>query len=317
MVAVVIHSRAESSSSESESRGLVIDFDNAASLRAKEKRFPAEVNRNFYVVRIRAREIDAHARHHTQGTPGFAARSVSAASPLSTTAFVPMPTLRGKTKRLYIQAYSQEAYDRYNDTDLTWHGVPRELREDSTDYSHEPRHDAESVFWSLVYVLMKAPALNGAGPEDSLSDHARFTWRRLRGQGMPNLARLGGKVVDSRDVLLAYTEEDWANALAPGLAPVAPLLAKLAAQIQPEYALLQECPRKEHLHEAMRRLLLDHILTMEHPLVFPSKVRPIPLNSPAIDVLRDDCGYWPAHLLHLRPARNTIKLPGRRTALAN
>ncbi len=52
----------------------------------------------------------------------------------------------------------------------------------------------------------------------------------------------------------------------PRLAPISFMLAEMAGQINPEYGYLSPPPAKDHLHEAMRRLLLEQIVEMEDPI---------------------------------------------------
>ena len=40
-------------------------------------------------------------------------------------------------------------------------------------------------------------------------------------------------------------------------------MQQLSLQVQPEYGLLNPPPAEDHLHEAFRRILLNHILSME------------------------------------------------------
>ncbi len=52
------------------------------------------------------------------------------------------------------------------------------------------------------------------------------------------------------------------SALDPKLAFLGQMLVRMAAQIRPEYGYLSPPPPKDHLHESMRRLLLEQILEM-------------------------------------------------------
>lgn len=213
-----------------------------------------------------------------------------------------MPELSGKAKELYLEAYSQDTYDQYTDSNDTWHGVPRTLQQEvkNTQYRHQPRHDVESWFWSLVSILLLALPKKSTQKdqrEGRPNERAQFTWGRQRGQRM-GPADKDEIPLDSRDVLLAYTEDDWAQALHPVLAPtLAPLLTQLAQQIRPEYALLTNAPHQEHLHEAVRRILLRHLAIMEDPLpLTPRQCRDLNCDVKTIHVCSEDTTSWPEHL---------------------
>lgn len=216
-----------------------------------------------------------------------------------------MPTLIGEAKDRYVEAYSQDEYDLYTDNEDTFHGVPRIHKTDVKDikYLHRPDHDVETTFWSMIYASMQL-----SGPEDqkddcghgkhvdqSLSDHARFTWSRIHGHYIRWADRDADKLPkDSRDVLLVYTEEDWREALHPAVACLAPLFVQMARQIYPEYGLLATPPPQEHLHEAMRRLLLAHIMSMGDPVPLdPKNPRVMPLKLAPMNL--DDTREWRSH----------------------
>ncbi|KAF7796481.1 hypothetical protein EIP86_007658 [Pleurotus ostreatoroseus] len=290
-----------------ESKGLIIDFDHATSLRRAERRFRTIAD-----------------LEQCTGTPRFLARSSSLCAHLRTTRFRPMPVLIGEAKDRYVEAYSQDEYDLYTDNEDTWHGVPRVHKTDVKDinYLHRPDHDVETTFWSMIYASMQL-----SGPEDqkddcghgkhvdeSLSDHASFTWSRIHGHAIHFASRCENELPkDSRDVLLVYTEEDWREALHPAVACLAPLFVQMAHQIYPEYGLLETPPPQEHLHEAMRRLLLAHIVSMEDPVPLdPREPRAMPLKFTRIDP--DDTSKWRSHWIPPReeelapPSTSRLKL---------
>ncbi|THG94388.1 hypothetical protein EW026_g7076 [Hermanssonia centrifuga] len=220
------------------SRGLIIDFDNSASLLDKERRYKADQDLTCCV-------------------------------------------LTGLAKSLYVQAYSQQSYDLYADSEGQCHSVPDTLKtkDQCSEYAHRPDHDVESIFWSLIYVLLQLQPLDGEDSNVSgLSEDALLAWKHLHGHRV-EAATKTSLSIDTRDVLFEFCAGDWNKALHPGLSSLAPLLAKMSLQVWPEYGLLAESPPREHLHEAMRRLLLQHIVDMDDPIPLnPRNRRPVPRN---------------------------------------
>jgi len=167
-----------------------------------------------------------------------------------------MPELRGKAKELYIEAHGQSVYDSYSDTAGTSHGGHlRRLDQPPGLFLHRPDHDIESVFWTLLSSVLRVYPSDG--PLET-NTSPRF---------QAAIKNLDSHVIDcteddSRLTFTSWEEEDFHAALHPRLTTLAPMLQQMALQIQPEYAYLLPSPRMEHLHEAMRRLLLQQIVDM-------------------------------------------------------
>lgn len=68
---------------------------------------------------------------------------------------------------------------------------------------------------------------------------------------------------DSRWYILTQLEAFWEEIPHPKLSPVVDMIVKLAIQVRPEYGFLHPPPKKDYLHEAFRRILLEQILAME------------------------------------------------------
>lgn len=208
-----------------------------------------------------------------------------------------MPELSGRAKECYVAAYSEAVYNSYSDDDTTFHGVRKTHKDDRRrcDFKHRADHDVESEFWSLAYTSMQLCPLDGDDEDElELSEHAKFAWARVRGHRAVPAVDEDIVPVDTRDVLLAFTEDDWRAALHPGLATLAPLFTALARQIRPEYALLATPPVDDHLHEAVRRLLLEHLVAMDDPIALhPEKRRKVAWDVGEIDV--EDMSGWPEH----------------------
>ncbi len=206
----------------------------------------------------------------SKGTPTFIARSVSAGRPLAAadmaSSFRRMPTLSGDAKAAYVRAYKEDTYNMYCDTHDTIHGStppPGSAKLPPFEFCHRPDHDVESIFWVLLFTLLRAQPYDAT--EDVDLELFWTTNQCLLDHVIQSKARF-----DTRDSLLTFSEETMAEALNSKLAPLSGMLADMAAQVRPEYGYLSPSPRKDHLHEAMRRLLLQQIVGMKDDI----KLRP-------------------------------------------
>lgn len=208
-----------------------------------------------------------------QGTPIFISRSVSLGKTLGCLShniqFQPIPILRGEAKKKYIAAYGAQMYNEWCDEGGKMHGgEPPEAADEDADlpFTHKPCHDVESIYWTLMYTLVKArPA--GSPSEDSLPEGVDMV-NSLVGQHS-----IQGQSDEERDdmkrsLFLLTPSVMLDRTLHPMLkkSGLGDLLQKLAQQIAPEYAYLDPPPPVDHLHEAFRRILLETIVDIElHP----------------------------------------------------
>ncbi|KAJ8516433.1 hypothetical protein ONZ45_g6258 [Pleurotus djamor] len=230
------------------SEALIIDLDNACKCN-------------------RGRRDKHNPLHARTGTPKYIARSVAAGELLHCNIlFAEMPQLPEDVAELYNAAYSpaNEALRAFQDDDTTHRGNvnmkrcraydnnPSTLRR---DFEHQPRHDAESVFWCILSFLLRALPTTAKGPEDDVNN-AKFNaiWKCFLDHSIPEDSES-----DTRCGLL-LKHQDWKKALHTDLSFVADLLDDLVKQVRPEYALLEPEPEQFNLHEAMQRLLLKYIV---------------------------------------------------------
>ena len=173
-----------------------------------------------------------------------------------------MPELEDEAKRLYEDSYGPGTYADYCDKNDTAHGrtVPETFSE--MEFGHRPDHDVESIYWVLLATLLRAE------PRDPLPDPNLTTYWKLYNIFLTHTIERGAPW-DSRSLLLGLTDNTIRLALDPRLSSLAPMLTEMAQQVRPEYAYLQ--PSQEHLHEAMRRLLLRQIVEMGEDAI-PLKV---------------------------------------------
>lgn len=190
-----------------------------------------------------------------------------------------MPELFPAAKKLYVEAWGEEVYDRYKD-DVSvnrWHGgvhkfpthIPnkraptrrrfRDAQErkkaapPEIPFAHQPYHDVESVGWSLVVISLGLCPLGQSDLKRTEPDVLMHIWETFQSHRI-------GHSHDLRDNL-SWDEGFVQRALHPGLFDLAGLITDILRQIRPEYAVLEDAPR-DHLHEVFRRLLLDFIVDM-------------------------------------------------------
>ena len=140
-------------------------------------------------------------------------------------------------------------------------------------FHHRPDHDVESFFWVLLAILLRAKPNNSN--RDPRRKHFWDAYNMFLRHSIEE-----GKDTDSRSELLSYGVRAFAKALHPKLQDLAPMLAKMAEQIFPEYGFMDPPPALDHLHEAMRRLLLEQIVKMQ------KANNPIPLTAGSLRPLR-------------------------------
>ncbi|KAJ8494401.1 hypothetical protein ONZ45_g13247 [Pleurotus djamor] len=230
------------------SEGLIIDLDNASKCN-------------------RGRKGKHNPLHARTGTPKYIARSVAVGEILHCNmAFQRMPELPQDAAHLYETAHApaKDPLRTFKD-DGTTHGrtfaMQRfQLYDDDpsalkNDFQHQPRHDAESVFWCILSFLLRALPTTAEGPSDD-ANNAKFNaiWKCFLDHCIPDESES-----DTRGGLL-LSRQDWKKVLHPDISFVADLLDDLVKQVRPEYALLEPEPEQFNLHEAMQRLLLKYIV---------------------------------------------------------
>ena len=193
--------------------------------------------------------------------------------------FVPMPELHERAKDKYIATYGEDAYEAYNDKapDM-FHGSSfTQIPDDLPQFIHRPDHDMESLFWVLLVTLILAKPL---GEPDRVTPQCSSAWKILSNHVIDKDEE------DFRNNLLTKPISTWKRILHPKLASLAGMIHKLAHQVMPEYGLLDYEPKRDHLHEAFRRILLEQILSMDDdpiPLT-PNISRNPDLEDPDPDV---------------------------------
>ncbi|EJF56100.1 hypothetical protein DICSQDRAFT_175207 [Dichomitus squalens LYAD-421 SS1] len=227
---------------------LVIDYDNAAEL-----------------------DVSGGELKDRTGTPLFIARSVSLGTVLLDHMSIrgkPMPRLTGDALYLYTTAYGQERYDRYNDKpgSPTCHGgLPPSLDADDFDetqkphFFHRPEHDVESVYWTMVYALLRVqPA--AAPRELDPSAASASVWNTLLSHHIP------GENFDESDEkrheIMNRLPRKWRDLFHATMQDVALLLWQVSQHVRSEYVwwTWEGNFQPDHLHEAVQRLILQYLV---------------------------------------------------------
>ncbi|KAJ8501525.1 hypothetical protein ONZ45_g12111 [Pleurotus djamor] len=149
----------------------------------------------------------------------------------------------------------------FNDTEDTCHSgridteKQKRYRADAslykTGFHHHPRHDAESIFWVILVMLLRALPVKANGPKNDVNnDQFKQIWEAFDDHEISSWT-------DTRQVIFAVN--GWDRVLHEELSFVAPVIEELIDQISPEYEFLKPAPDPLHLHEAIQRLLLKYL----------------------------------------------------------
>ncbi len=187
-----------------------------------------------------------------------------------------MPELSDEARTLYVSAYGGARYERYNDRNGTCHGAcPPDIDEEfetAPQFRHRPEHDVESVYWSMVSVLLRVHP-KGVDKEAQAADNMINTWTILLSHRIPKQGFLDS---DPREMVIRKTRDAWRGLFPDEMKDVGTLLWKISRHVVPEYALWDDGLQPDHLHEAVQRLILqylvDHKTTIE---LEPDYLRPI------------------------------------------
>ncbi|KAI0681738.1 hypothetical protein C8Q76DRAFT_804477 [Earliella scabrosa] len=237
------------------SEGILINFDNSAQLyREGAERTPPE-------------EL-----LHRTGTPRYIARSVSlGAVLLHESAFkgARMPELKGDALKLYIKVRGKSHYESYNDKvvpfpeemrclggnaasmlEQTWllvnstmhGGTPPPYAEPSDvpknqvlQFHHRPEHDVESVFWTLIAVLLRVHP-HGHAREQYVPVTLRVLWEQFSAHKISDEPTTQQ---DSRHPIFTRSLDDWQSDFAPfpQMRDLGTLLYEISLHVRSEYAL--------------------------------------------------------------------------------
>ncbi|KAF8328810.1 uncharacterized protein EI90DRAFT_3125564 [Cantharellus anzutake] len=211
------------------------------------------------------------------GTPLYSPRAILSRSwAPEAHIFLPMPELQGEALHTYHMLFGPRSYE------AGWENYDANNihRLDSLQDPplYRPRHDIESLFWVIVDTLLH---VKPEGSEDSPSMHFATFEGILKGRRY--------RAADTSASLFFFPLSWWKSALHPALGPVlGELLHNMGVQVGPEYEYLIEPPRDTNLHEVLRRLLLQAIVTLNQqpPITLDSSRRAVRLSpyGPSVSV---------------------------------
>ena len=190
-----------------------------------------------------------------------------------------MPVLPEDARNRYIERHGSRYYV---DTEQRTHGglspkeqgtkyTPAELVE---KYYHRGDHDVESIFWSMVCVLLRAKPVTYQAEKYATGLYSEV-WKELLSHEIHEQPRDGNLQLhrDGRDSILDQAEEYWIGLFPPEMREVAILLYDMSQHVRSEYGLWEwEDGQYDeaHLHEALQRLIFAYL--------WKNKSNPIPLD---------------------------------------
>jgi len=174
--------------------------------------------------------------------------------------------LEGRTKELYLKQHGPDPYNSFNDhLDLVENNSLR--KRDISDMGailHSAVHDAESVFWIIMWFLMRASPTPKS--EVITRDYIQAANGFLQ-------HRMGAEMLSARSILITYEAEDWERILDPRCHSLIVMLVNMATYLGKRWLQYPDIS-PYHGHEAMKRLLLKEIVRMT------DESDPIPINGP-------------------------------------
>lgn len=125
---------------------------------------------------------------------------------------------------------------------------------------HQPRHDAESIYWVIVAFLFRSIPIS---PTEETENKIR-TYSKFYATLLNHHADYGPFLPDERVAFLELTDPiGWSFYLHNDFENISGMMASLTALIAPEYESLANDLPQDHLHEGMQRILLDQIMEMD------------------------------------------------------
>jgi len=130
---------------------------------------------------------------------------------------------------------------------------------------HQPRHDAESVYWILVEFIARAI------PEDSVNNYPDN--EEFKDFYITLLSNKIRSENDKRGGIIEALARGSMSILHPDMRGIGEFLRNISEIVLPEYEHVAAKLDEFHLHEAMQRLLLKEILDGKNISLKPGKRR--------------------------------------------
>lgn len=143
--------------------------------------------------------------------------------------------------------------------------VPANDRTSAAPYhaEHRPRHDAESIFWLIVWTLSRMfPNSTDTTAAETTDAYDHFCTTMLHHRVATRYEKVG------RGAYLKMEEESWEEILHPDLGHLASMVSKMGQYFGMDWATYEPKPncsvatRRVHAFQAMKALLLVEILRM-------------------------------------------------------
>ena len=232
-----------------------------------------------------------------EGTAMFTARSVGAGSLFVSSASITavgMPELTGDALDRYNAVHGPARYEKYPPETIggtKQHGFTPPSLIDHTEfqsdiqYVHRPEHDVESIFWTMLYVLLLVK------PKDSEpAKYASPAFGRIWGPlSSPSINSPDSGEDDCRNVIFERHISTWMDAFDGSMRDVGKMLCRIAGQIKTEWALWEgSANAPDHLHEAVQRIILQYLVDHwdDDVVLLPDQMRPTKERPPSRLVTR-------------------------------
>jgi len=171
--------------------------------------------------------------------------------------------LEGRSKELYLKQYGSESYSSFNKHLALVESNSLQKRDIST-ILHSAVHDAESVFWIIMWFLIRASPT-------PRSDTVTRVYIQAANGFLQH--KIGTEMLSARSILITYDTEEWEGILHPRCHSLIDMLINMASYLGKRWLQYPDVS-PYHAHEAMKRLLLKEIVRMT------DESDPIPINGP-------------------------------------
>jgi len=175
--------------------------------------------------------------------------------------------LEGRAKEVYLKHHGSQAYDAFNEhlVRVENNSITKcDIFQSDSGILHSAVHDVESVYWIIVWFLIRASPV---GDAEHLSRNYFLT-----AEGMLS-HQIGTDNVAPRTSLISYERRDWTKVLLPRCHGLIDMLVNMGTYLGKRWLQFPDI-YPYHAHEAVKRLLLKEIIRMA------DEEDPIPIQGP-------------------------------------
>jgi len=159
--------------------------------------------------------------------------------------------LDGEALELYLNAYGKESYTTFNTNMDAVAGHALSVQ-DVEVISHNAFHDAESIFWIIIWFLIRAWP---SGTVDTPSSEY-IAWAKIMLDHT-----IGSDGHHARSSLLNAPSFQWEDIIHPGCAKLIDMVVHMCKYVSIRWLQYPDLS-PYHMHEALKRLLLKEIVRM-------------------------------------------------------